>query len=227
MFKDKISSAERKRIRNFAEQSVEQVELPRKTPNIQYQPVPIPELKNDLPPKKKKRLDALAIETEKQKKAIVLQLHKTPIVQIACERSSVGRSTYYKWRARDKIFARVADRALESGRFFINDLAKSKLLQQIKDGILTAIIFWLKHNDPQFAPVNRIIHEYEVVTDRLSVEEENIAMQEMSKMMAIKSTPKFTAKETEDQIENDLRETELNTESIERIKSFEEDFEDK
>ncbi|MDP9249008.1 MAG: hypothetical protein M3M85_00650, partial [bacterium] len=53
------------------------------------------------PPKKKpvtkeeKRLAKLEAEKEKQKRAVVAQLRKTPLVQYACERTGVGRSTYY------------------------------------------------------------------------------------------------------------------------------------
>jgi len=227
MSKEKISREERKRIKNFAEQSEGEIMSPRKISNVLYQPVSIPELKDNLPPKEKKRLDALAIETEKQKKAIVSQLRKTPIVQLACERTGVGRSTYYKWRAGDKIFARVADRSLEAGKFFINDLAESKLLGLVKNDNLTAIIFWLKHNHPTYAAVNRVIHEYEIVTDRLSVEEESIATQEMSKMIAMKSAPKFTTEEMQEQIKEGLEEAERNVELDKRLKSFEENWEDK
>lgn len=175
----------------------------------------------------KQSLKTLAVETEKQKKALVVQLRKTPIVQIACERTGVGRSTYYKWRKNDYIFGRAADRALEAGRFFINDLAKSKLLQLIKDGNLTAIIFWLKHNDPKFATVNRIIHEYETVTTRPSVEEENVATEEMLKMISGKLTPKYTTEEIKNQIEGEMEESERDALSDKRLKSFEEDSEDK
>ncbi len=40
-------------------------------------------------------------------------LKKTPIVQVACERSSVGRATYYRWKKDDADFAKQADEALD------------------------------------------------------------------------------------------------------------------
>ncbi len=171
--------------------------------------------------KDKKRLDKLAIEREKQKKELVAQLRKTPIVQSACERTGIGRSTYYDWRKHDRTFARAADRSIEAGRFFMNDLAELKLLQQVQDGVLTAIIFWLKHNHPKYAVVNRIIHQYETVTDRPSVEEENVATQEISKMIARKMEKSFTTEEFRDQIEDDLEEAERNAKSDKRLESFE------
>lgn len=49
----------------------------------------------------------------KQEKQILLEhLEKTPIVQIACEKSGVGRSTYYRWMQADKVFSRQAREAL-------------------------------------------------------------------------------------------------------------------
>ena len=49
----------------------------------------------------------------KQEKNILLeQLEKTPIVQIACEKSGVARSTYYRWMQSDKVFARQSREAL-------------------------------------------------------------------------------------------------------------------
>src|SRR3989344_454051 len=104
--------------------------------------------KNKTP--QEKRLDTLTEDTEKQKKALVAQLRRTPIVQLACERADVGRATYYKWRARDQVFARAADRAKKAGEFFINDMAESRLLRMIQDDNITAIIFWLKYTLGKF-----------------------------------------------------------------------------
>jgi len=173
--------------------------------------------------KEKKRLETLDVNTEKNKKEIVIQLRKTPIVQFACERTGIGRSTYYKWRARDLIFARAADRALEAGRFFINDLAESKLIKLIQDDNITSIIFWLKHNHPKYASVNRIIHEYEVVTDKLSVEENSVAEHEIASFIGQKMIPKYTAEKLKEKIESEMEEAELNVEQDKRLKSFDED----
>jgi hypothetical protein len=176
--------------------------------------------------KEEKRLQTLAIETEKQKMLIVLQLRKTPIVQAACERTGIGRSTYYKWRANDITFARAADRAIEAGNFLINDLAESKIIRMIQDNNLTAAIFWLKNNHPKYS-INRIIHEYEVVTDRPSVEEQNVSVQEISRLLAKKIMPKPTVDETRMRIEKELDKNEKNNEFNDKLDSFEENPEGK
>ena len=175
----------------------------------------------------KKRLETLAEDTENQKKALVAQLRRTPIVQLACERVSVGRSTYYKWRVHDQIFARAADKAQEAGKFFVNDLAESKLMRLIQDDNLTAIIFWLKHNHPKYAVTTRFIHEYEVATERMSVEELNAHSYEMAKIRARKIKLPETVEEMKQRIEEELEEAERKSPDRWRMESFGEDPEEK
>lgn len=106
-----------------------------------------------------KRLETLAVKTKAQKQAFLEQLPKYPIVQVACEKSGVGRSTYYAWRKDDKEFAKVADIAMRSGELFINDMAESHLIKNIQNGHTTSIIFWLKNHHGGYN--DRIVHEHE------------------------------------------------------------------
>jgi len=81
----------------------------------------------------------------KTDKTLLLEhLEKTPIVQIACEKGGIGRSTYYRWLQSDPVFAKKAKKALQRWVFLMNDVAESQLLKGMKDGNMTAIIFWLK-----------------------------------------------------------------------------------
>ena len=90
-----------------------------------------------------------------QEKAVLLeQLKKTPIVQIACEKTGIGRTTYYRWRKEDDDFKKEADDALKEGKSLVNDMAESQLLSAIRDGHMTGIIFWLKHHHNDYA--NRV-----------------------------------------------------------------------
>jgi hypothetical protein len=228
-----MSNAERKRIRNFAVQNdiTDKIKSLKPGKKILVQPVEdfftleINKIRSDnnIPDKEKKRLETLVIETEKNKKLIAEQLRKTPIVQFACEKTGVGRSTYYKWRAKDLIFARAADRAIEAGRFFINDLAESKLIGLIQNSHPTAIIFWLKHNHPKYTEISRVIHEYETVTSKPSVEEGSMMAEEMAKIMAKKISPEYTTEELKQKVEEELEEAELNKDNNKRLESFEED----
>lgn len=162
---------------------------------------------------------------DKQKKAVIDQLRKTPIVQVACERIGVGRSTYYKWRKCDTTFARVADKALEAGRFFINDLAESKLLRLVQDSNLTSIIFWLKHNHPKYAVTTRFIHEYELVSDRASPEEVAAWTDHISSIRARKMPNLETTQELKDRVEEELKDAEREEPERKRREALEEDIE--
>lgn len=87
---------------------------------------------------------------EKDKETLIEQFRKSPVVQVACEKCGVGRTTYYRWRKEDVFFATKADEALEEGRNLINDLAISKLVQKIGEGDFNAIKYWLSHNHQRY-----------------------------------------------------------------------------
>ncbi len=86
------------------------------------------------------------------KKAIVEQLKKTPIIQVTCEKMGVSRATFYRWKKRDPKFAEDAEIALQEGAQLINDMAESQLISAIRDGNLTGIIFWLKNHHKNYSP---------------------------------------------------------------------------
>jgi hypothetical protein len=89
---------------------------------------------------------AVAVRQEQQKELFIEQLKKTPIIQAVCEKIGITRTTYYRWHKADTKFAEAADMALADGAGLVNDLAESQLMTAIRDGNLTAIIFWLKHH---------------------------------------------------------------------------------
>jgi ACT domain-containing protein len=41
------------------------------------------------------------MKTNKEKDALLEQLKKTPIIQIACEKIGLSRTTYYRWYQAD------------------------------------------------------------------------------------------------------------------------------
>lgn len=94
--------------------------------------------------------NSIALRQQKQKDLLLEQLKKTPVVQIACEKSGVGRATYYRWRKEDPEFTQASDLALLDGSLLINDMAESQLMSAIKEKNMTAIIFWLKHHHPAY-----------------------------------------------------------------------------
>lgn len=93
-----------------------------------------------------KKEETIKRRIQKEKEIILEQLKKTPIVQVACEKTGISRSTYYRWKKEDNSFAGLADASILEGSLLINDMAESQLLSAIRDKNLTAIIFWLKHH---------------------------------------------------------------------------------
>lgn len=79
------------------------------------------------------------------------QLKKTPVVQIACEKVGIARSTFYRWKEQDLNFAKEADRALAEGVALINDMAESQLLSAIRDRNISAIFYWLNHRHSAYS----------------------------------------------------------------------------
>ncbi len=89
--------------------------------------------------------------TAMNRKLMLEQLQKTPIVQVCCEKLSIARSTYYRWREEDPEFAKQADKALSEGVALINDLTESQLLSAIKNGNISSIFYWLNHRHSAYS----------------------------------------------------------------------------
>ena len=85
------------------------------------------------------------------KKLLLEQLSKIPVIEIACQKIGIGRATYYRWYADSKQFAKEADEAIREGRELGNDMSESQILKAIRDGNLSAAYFWLKHNSKNYA----------------------------------------------------------------------------
>lgn len=81
---------------------------------------------------------------------LVEELRQAPIVQVACGKVGVGRTTYYRLRRADPAFARAADAALAEGRAAVNDLGEAQAIALIKDRHIGAIKFWLQNNDARY-----------------------------------------------------------------------------
>lgn len=104
----------------------------------------------------------------KEKKKLIEQLKKMPIVEVACKNLGLPRATYYRWRQADQKFADACDEAIEQSSGMVSDMAESQLINAIKEKNMTAIIFWLKHHHPRYTArlllEGRIRHETEVLT---------------------------------------------------------------
>ena len=76
---------------------------------------------------------------------MIVALKEMPIVQVACKKVGVGRTTYYRWRENKK-FAKEADAAIAEGEAFITDMSESQLISLIRDRNFQALQLWLRHH---------------------------------------------------------------------------------
>lgn len=141
---------------------------------------------NDL--KKNQKLVKKRIENEKV--LLLEQFKKTPIVQLACEKTGIGRATYYRWRTGDSKFASAADAAIQEGSLLVNDMAESQLLSSIKDKNMTAIIFWLKHHHSAYETRFEIRAAFNKSDEKLTARQEEI-MRELLKITSSDETLKL------------------------------------
>lgn len=80
-------------------------------------------------------------DIQKDKEKLLNCLRETSgIVQFACEKAGISRTTYYNWYDDDDIFRERADDIKE----LQIDVAEAALLKKIKAEDTTAIIFYLK-----------------------------------------------------------------------------------
>lgn len=134
-------------------------------------------------PKQRQTIDS-RIEQEKEK--LLVAIKKTPVIQVACERSSISRATFYRWKADDKKFSERADQALSEGNALISDMAISQLISSIRDKNLGAIRFWLNHHHPDYK--TRVSLEGKVQVEQELTSEQK-ALVEQALLLAGLSTP--------------------------------------
>lgn len=85
------------------------------------------------------------------KKLLLEQLRKIPVVEVSCQKTGISRATYYRWRAEDKHFEKESDLAIKEGRELGSDMAESQILKAIREGNLTAAFFWLRNHSKDYA----------------------------------------------------------------------------
>ena len=84
------------------------------------------------------------------KKKFLEALRELPIIQYACTKSGIGRTTYYRWQGEDTVFAQKCEQALQQGRDFISDMSESQIIQLMKEKHYSASVFLLKHNSARY-----------------------------------------------------------------------------
>jgi len=106
--------------------------------------------------------------------SIIVALKEMPIVQVACKKIGVGRSTYYRWRAEDKKFAKEVDMAILEGEAFITDMSESGLISLIHDRNFQALQLWLRHHHPKYSNKIELTGHLNVKEEPLTPEQEEL-----------------------------------------------------
>lgn len=119
-----------------------------------------------------KNPDAVTSRIAKNKALLLEHLRKIPIVQIACEKAGIGRTSFYRWRGEDAEFAKAVGEALAEGEELITDMTESQLISLIRDKNYHAIQLWLRHHHPKYAQRVEVTANINQVTEQLTSEQE-------------------------------------------------------
>jgi len=117
------------------------------------------------------------MKNSNEKQQLIDELRKTPIIQVACQKVSISRATYYRLRKQDTQFAKLADEALSEGRVIVNELGEAQTISLMKERDMQAIRFWLSHNDPRYSNKLEIKGLIYHASDKLTPEQEKIMRQ--------------------------------------------------
>ena len=112
------------------------------------------------------------LNSKKSKRELLEILTKNPVIQPACERCGISRSTLYRWKSEDKKFAEAVDKAIDEGRSLVSELCESKLINAIKNENLGAIKYWLWANDSRYSNKLELKGQVTVIPKALSPEQE-------------------------------------------------------
>lgn len=96
-------------------------------------------------------------KTSRKKAFLVALKNAAGNVTAACEKVSVSRQTFYNWLERYPKFAAQVAEVEES----LIDLAETQLLLKIKQGDVTALIFFLKCKAKDRGYVEKQLHEHQ------------------------------------------------------------------
>lgn len=109
----------------------------------------------------------------KNKDGIIEHLKTTPIIQVACQKSGINKSTFYRWYKKDKKFKERVRKAKREGFSFINDLAESQLITLIKEKHPTAIFYWLNNHKRPYSDKKVLLNpkeKFELMDSMVSYE---------------------------------------------------------
>lgn len=112
--------------------------------------------------------------TEKEKNQLIDNLRQMPIIESACRKTNISRTTFYRWKKDDKEFAKAAEEAMHEGENLISDLSENQLISLIRDGNFQAIQFWLKHRSKKYSEKLDITADVNIKDEPLTPEQKEL-----------------------------------------------------
>src|SRR3990167_2152319 len=109
------------------------------------------------------------MKKNKKKDDFLAELRKIPIIQVACEKVGLSRTSVYRWKDEDPEFKKEMEKAMADGEAFVNDMSESQLLTLIKEKDWSAISFWLRHHHSAYK--NKLEISTKEVDETLSPEQ--------------------------------------------------------
>ena len=85
------------------------------------------------------------------KKQMIEYLQKYPIVEAACSKVGISRSTHYEWLRTDLEYQGKVETAIETSIGTVNDVAESTIINKVKGGDFKATTYWLEHHHSAYA----------------------------------------------------------------------------
>lgn len=85
------------------------------------------------------------------KKQMIEYLEKYPVVEAACSKVGISRSTHYKWYNEDFEYRAQLEMALQTSIGTVNDVAESNIINKVKGGDMKATQYWLEHHHHAYA----------------------------------------------------------------------------
>ena len=97
------------------------------------------------------RKETIKARQGRQKTLLLEQLRKTPVIETACQKTGVPRSTVYRWMKKSKTFARQIEVAMSEGRKFMIGVAENQLFSLIGEKSFQAIKLYLTTHSERYS----------------------------------------------------------------------------
>ncbi len=88
------------------------------------------------------------------KKLMLEMLRKYPIVEAACAKVGISRSTHYEWIKKDAQYSSDVEQATRASIDTVTDIAESNIIEGIKKGDYKSSAFWLTHRHMNYKKKN-------------------------------------------------------------------------